>query len=233
MNISLCFFGQVKNYTQEIFNSFELNIIKEIKKFSKKIDYYIVTFNNNHIFNPRNKEDHPIDHTSILQYFEFRAKKIIDVSSEELKKVDRISGEIVEKFGCSWRSFKGISTTFAIRQLYGLQELFSLTEKGYDKYILVRPDVLFLNPMPLDFMSLEYDMVVPSFDSCGGYNDRMAALNEVGLEAYCSRLSKIKEIMCPYHSENFLKKMCILKNINVKSVKNFKFKRVRSDGRLR
>lgn len=233
MNVSLCFFGQVKNYTNKMFKSFELNIIKNIEKVSKKIDYHIVTFNNNHILNPRNKENHPIDHTSIFNYFEFKSKKIIDIYSEEVNEVDELSGGIVERFGCQWKSHKGISTNFAIRQLYGLDVLFSLVEKGYDKYVLVRPDILFHMAMPMDFMGLEYDMYVPAWDGHGGYNDRMAALNHAGLEAYCGRFGVIKEKMYPYHSEFFLKAMCRFKKISVREVQNFKFKRVRANGGLR
>lgn len=232
MKIAVCFFGQVKNYTSEMFNSFNLNIINQILSISNKLDYYIITFNNKRIFNPRNKEDHEINYMSIFDYFKFKSYEILDVESEEIKKVDELSKKMIEQFGCVWKSEQGISTTFGIRQLYCLEKIHLLIDKDYDKYIFVRPDVLFVNRMPIGFVDSEFDITVPSFHSAGGYNDRMAALNNVGIKVYCSRYQEIQKRIEKYHSEYFLKKICDKNNIKVKKIDNFNFKRVRSDGRL-
>jgi len=228
--ISFCFYGQVKNYSSDILDSFKKNIFNPICDFFKpnKIFKYLVTFNNEYIYNPRNNEDCPIDCLSILNYIKFDDYKIIDIKSDEVKKIDEISTENVNRFGGAWGTNSLYSTKYAIRQLYSLNLI-----KNYKNKInvMIRPDLKFLNKINLENINLgNYDIIVPSFGTTKTYcNDRFAiCLNSKGFEVYCGRFEKFLLSEGVYNSEYFLMKQFKEDNINFYKI-DTKFVRIRAD----
>lgn len=228
--IAICFFGQVKNYTSNLYENFVQNITSQIVNY--ELDYYIVTYNNNYMFNPINGENHSIDYNSIFQYINFNSSLILDINSDEIKFVDNFSEYLVEKFGGCWGDNSQLSTKYAVRQLYGLKKLYTIISNKYYRYILLRPDIWYTSKLHNILINNNEDLVIPLFDSWGGYNDRFAIANNFGLKIYCNRYDSLIEKPVKYHSENYLKTICNYNNIKIKQLDNFYFKRVRANGKL-
>ncbi len=72
--IAICFFGQVKNFDQQLYDSFSTNISNVLV--NNDIDYFLVTYNNTHYLNLYHGENHTIDYTSINSFFHFKQKII-------------------------------------------------------------------------------------------------------------------------------------------------------------
>lgn len=90
-----------------------------------------------------------------------------------------------------------------------------VTESGnhYDFIIYVRPDVWFRSPLDVGLMrSLkEGEIVVPSFDSYGGYNDRFAILPFATAPIYGKRIDEIAQFRRDVGyivSEKYVKYIC-------------------------
>jgi len=229
MNIAICFFGQVKNFSVDLYNNYISNIYDKVQVFSH--DYFLITWNNKHIDNPRNRENIDIDYTSILPFFNFVKTNILDIDSDCTKTIDAYSDLLVSKYGGSWGENSILSTRFGLRQPYSLQIMKQEFEQypiKYDKYILLRPDLWFNSPLPTDCLNKNYDLCIPDFDSYGGYNDRFAVTSYNGMLAYCNRYRAMLSESKKYHSENFLKEYTDKQNINIKKIDNFTFQRVRS-----
>lgn len=226
---AICFFGQVKNYNDAIYASYLEHVEKNIKS---PFDYYLVTYNNTHIKNPKNGEDHSIDYNSINRYFTFDNCSVVETQS--VKNIDYFASSLVEQYGSGWDgdSKEGsiISTIFAIRQLYGLKILYNMVKNKYDYYLLIRPDAFFTRSLTFPDNLNHWDVVVPKFDSWWGYNDRMAMCNEKGLEAYCSRFDHIMNCPQRYHSEKYLKYILDKHGVNVFQTDSVLFDLVRANG---
>lgn len=228
--IAVCFFGQVKNYTDKIYSNYLDNIFSSISSYG--IDYYLVTYNNKSIFNPKNKENDKIDYTSIFRYIDFAKSLILSIDSPQTESIDRFSDYLVKTYGGSWGDNSNISTRNGIRQIYALKNLYNIIDTDYQKYILLRPDLFYIETLDAKLLESSSDIIVPLFDSYGGYNDRFAITNNIGLKVYCSRYDNLCKNPLKYHSENYLKKICDNYEIVVEKNNNLNFKRIRANGNL-
>lgn len=227
-NLAICFFGQVKNYDNIIYTGYKDNIEDILKKNFLNIDYYIVTYNNIWFTNPRNKEDGPINYTSIFDYFTFHKSVILDINDPDIEHIDEFSKLLVDKYGGCWQEHSYLSTKFAIRQIYTLNKLSAILDNtNYDKYIFLRPDALFRNQIHMKYIENDIDMLTPSFGQAGGFNDRFAILSYNGMKTYTSRYDNILSKPIKYHSENFLKKISVEANISYDFIDNFTFDLIR------
>lgn len=230
MKIAICFFGQVKNYDQTIFDAYENNIERILFANDCSIDRYLVTYNNTWFSNPRNNEDGPIDYLSILEYLSFTQYHIIDINAQMIKDLDSFSLSLVEKYGGSWQEHSELSTVFAVRQLYSLKIMYELLSNHiYDRYIFLRPDALFINSIDIRYITdNSYDILTPAFDQYCGFNDRFAITSRSGMIEYANRYTKLIQQPLKYHSENFLKKTIVESETKHNTIDNFVFKLIRT-----
>lgn len=234
-DVSFCFYGQVKNYNEELLNSFIENIFDPACCFYKpdRVFKYLVSYDNRFIFNSRNDENFPINFYSIFDYLNFDKYKIFNVDSRETKNIDDLAEESVERYGNDWGKTKTesiLSVKYAIRQLYCLSELQCLT-KPNNINIILRPDVKFLNKLKLD--SSSFDLYVPSFNSFDDFcNDRFCiCLNSRSFDVYCGRLDNFLKLDETYNSEHFLMNQIKRNNISLGFL-DIKFVRVRANGQV-
>ena len=65
--------------------------------------------------------------------------------------------------------------------------------KSYDYLIVLRPDVLIKNDIDVNFVKLDFDIIIPNTDHHEGYNDRFAILPFENCEKYTCRIDEIIE----------------------------------------
>lgn len=232
--IAICFFGQVKNFDQQLYDSFSTNISNVLV--NNDIDYFLVTYNNTHYLNIYHNENHRIDYTSINSFFPFKEKIIVDVESDITKNIDSFVLNILSSFGyADWGSYENSQqcTIRAVRQLYGLYALYQCIHGfSYDKYILVRPDCIYDSSIDEKIIFNTHNFCIPNFSHWGGYNDRFAIVDHKGLEVYCNRYIKLINSPEKYHSERYLKKCIDESKLSCDRFNNFRFRLLRTTGKL-
>lgn len=136
----------------------------------------------------------------------------------------------------------GASLQNVLRYLNSQKRVFELvnkdTENEFDIVILLRPDVHYIDVISQEIMDKcaklhSNEILIPNFHHFKGLNDRMAigGLNVISL--YANRLDKALDYSKEkwLHSESFLKDVLVGEKIKWKWI-DYKFKRVRCDGRI-
>lgn len=237
MKTAICFFGQVKNYNDILYNSYQQYIYDPIYSLTD-IDYFLVTFNNTTYYRPSTQENHSIDIDSINDFFNFRDSIILDICADYTIEIDNFVAHTLSQFGyCdSWGLETQLLTRNSIRQLYGLNQLYQkISNLKYDRYILCRPDALFeqrLDATLLSSINSVYNILIPNFNHWYGYNDRFAIVDSVGLATYCSRYQKIVNNPQSYHSESYLKQTIHQSGNSLYLFDNFRFRLLRANNQL-
>lgn len=233
--IAICFFGQVKNFDQQLYDSFSINVSNALV--NNDIDYFLVTYNNTHYTNSFHNENHPINYYSIVSFFPFKRSIILDINSDITKFIDNFVIVTLGSIGYArWGSYLSSQqcTIRAVRQLYGLHSLYKCLkdEDNYDRYIFVRPDCIFESQLDSSLINNSYNLCIPNFSNWDGYNDRFAITDSFGLEVYCSRYNRLMQHPQKYHSETFLKQTIDNYKATCYSFNNFRFRLLRTTGNL-
>lgn len=232
-HIAICFFGQVKNFTKVLHHIFNNAIITPLNKYN--IDYFLVTYNNIEYYNPSHEENHTIDYESINKFFKFKQKIILDINSSDIHEIDNFVLHTLHKIGYDpiWETNAILTTSYAIRQIYGLHKLYELIkDTRYNKYIFCRPDCFFENRLDPTIITNHNNICIPNFNHWSGYNDRFAIVDKIGLQTYCSRYNCFRKNPVVYHSEKYLKTIITESNNSIYLFDQFKFKLLRADGKL-
>lgn len=244
--VAFIFFGQVKNFDEKQYFSFEENIKKQIK--GNDVDYFLVTSKSSFYFNSRQAdaelEPALINYKSIQDYFEFEE---IFYDQDLRNKEENISdlAEEVIQFGKAWKEGDCLdSIKKSLKQIYSLEYFInSFTDRinDYDYFILSRSDLFFTHPLSLECLKSNEDLFAPYYNICpqidygwfGGINDRFAIIkNKKALNSYCTRYSDIKNKPEYYHAEKYLLSKLKKDNISHGKINNFMFLMQRADGSL-
>ena len=233
--IAVIFFGQVKCFDR-LYDNYHERVGRHIADIC---DYYVITSCKSHYTNPRHNESSTIDHTSIFKYFNF-ADILYDGlefdNSEKCYFIREFSDKIIKEFGGAWEHNSSLSTFNSIKQISSLHQMAThLNRHGqqkYNRYLLIRSDIFFDLDFKLEWLEYDEDVLVPSFASWGGYNDRFAILNHTGLTSYCSRYLELIQNPCYYHSEQYLKYVLEKDGMRVKLLDDMHFRLMRGDGSL-
>ena len=246
MKIAYIYFGQVKNFNEKQFNSFNENVYKYID--SHDVDFHLVTSKNLKYSNPRQQEsedeENDIYYQSIKKYFNFKNIFYDELDSIDCSEIKNLSKELVDKFGGAWGKDSKISTENSLKQIYSLEffyNQFSKLDKNYDLYIFSRSDLFHTHPIDISEFSNDYDILVPYYDNLpqidygwfGGVNDRFAVIkNKEAMKSYCCRYSRLKKSPEFYHAEKYLMKCIQRDNLKLGKIKNFELRFVRSNGKI-
>lgn len=94
-----------------------------------------------------------------------------------------------------------------------LADLTALGYRHHDLFIIARPDLYYLDPLPINDLVKAItvdglDLLTPEWDSYGGINDRLAVASSRGADVYLGRQRRLREYLekCrSLHSESFLR----------------------------
>lgn len=206
---------------------------------------FMHTYNLVEIHNPRAAEYHikteskDTSHTLLGKMAEFE--------EESQECVDKtLPLEKIREYGQPWSSQKTwISLDNVSRQFYSLSKVWALFEnhkranaKQYDFVIVVRPDVEFIQNVPIRSLLrcvTTSTYVVPRFHWYnGGINDRFIIATQNVARVYCNRRDYVSEFCIangPLHPEKYLGWVMTNKARATVVKGNVWFQRVRADGK--
>ncbi|WP_091739945.1 hypothetical protein [Phenylobacterium immobile] len=106
--------------------------------------------------------------------------------------------------------FKSVSNI--LYQLVSLRAAWSLLEasgKTFDRYVFLRPDLRWLNPLvPAELFPVmdEKSAAIPAWHGYGGFNDRIAVCGHIAAKAYGERVDLVEEYTrkAPLHPERLV-----------------------------
>lgn len=229
--LAFCFRGICKNF-DPLWSNYKEKIIDPLSSFYD-IDFYLSTHKISKYTSSRSGENSITKWDSILKYFTFTNKTILEENDPIFKKLSNFANNLVDTYGGNWgETDKGWSieqskqnTFFVIKNLYTIYLLQTLVPKKYDKYLVTRQDMIFFDNIDVELIkNSTEDALVPAHSSYGGYCDRFAILNDKSFDIYTNRYKTITENPQKYHEENYLKNHCLDKyGISVKKFDNFTF----------
>ena len=121
---------------------------------------------------------------------------------------------------------------------FQLTKMIEKTKNDYDYILFMRPDCLYTYVLQLKFLKQATDsnIVIPNFSGWGKYclNDRFAITNMKTYKIYGEAFTKLLELskIQPLQSETILGEIIIHHKLKFSKIGNFKFHRVRNNGKL-
>ena len=232
MKIALAFWGLTRSlkYTIESINEKILNILKK-----HNIEYKIFMHNwtvNSVYNNTRSKEANiKLDN----EEYKLLSPDYIEIhDQDEFKKNVKFNAfrthkdpwntkyETVDNFICAMFS-KSRCT-----------QLICKSQENFDYVIFLRPDCMYLTDFNIEFLKLVNNstICIPNFGLHSNFNDRFCLTNMATYQLYGDVFSKLfmYSKKYPLHSETFHYNIIKYQKIMIKLI-NFKFKRVRADGK--
>ena len=154
----------------------------------------------------------------------------------------------------------GFTRRNALHQLYSLRRLGVLIEnwssEPYDMIVLLRPDLRYLDPLPVDQILAQInvlrrqdrhsepesyrlnrtaDLIVPAWQKHGGLNDRLAIATPAAARIYCGRLDRLA-LYCAqsphFQTERFLAYAVSQARLRIRYTR-VRAERIRSDGSVK
>jgi hypothetical protein len=143
-----------------------------------------------------------------------------------------------DTFGDQYRSLDNLCHQLhSLERLWTMLELIGVAEK--DLVLLLRPDLLYLDTLnpTIDLAPLiggSADLIVPSWQSWGGLNDRFAFCNGRAARIYATRIRLFADAclaMGGMHAESFLRFTAHRHGLRI-ALTDLRAIRVRADGRI-
>jgi hypothetical protein len=201
MRVAICFWGLCRA-TDQVIESIQKFIYKPLQDAGILYDVYVhALFLERPYTNTRNSEEGKIDQN--LCYL-LLPTQLIKENQDEIDDVLELSS--YRTMGDPWQN-KFDSLNNHIRALYSLQKVTQMAlSKEYSAIVFSRPDVKYLRPLQIDWLTLEKDTVLlPDFHEFP-INDRFAITTPKTAETYGKRFSMAKEYSLTklLHSESYL-----------------------------
>ena len=232
MKIALCFFGITRSLKYTI-KSINERIINILNKNNVEYDIFLHTYylkNYNNIRTRESKSDIDNDEYKLL-----KAKYVQIDNQDKIKK--EINMEQYRTHKDPWNTNYNSVDNFILAQYSKLQivKMIEKSDNSYDYIIYLRPDVLYISDINLNFFNKITDHVIciPDFHCFkNNFNDRFAITNKETYKIYGEifndllEVSKKKEL----HSETIIGDKLQQQNISIYHI-HFRFLRIRCDGR--
>jgi len=235
--VAVCFFGLCRS-TQYTVDSIKKNIYSALDNLNVDYDVYLHTYKIDKEYN--NIWAGEINQTINNNNYKLLNPKYVLIEDDEniTKQLDFVK---YRTHGDPWGRNDDNKYTIlnnAIKGMYSIYQVTNMWKKSninYDIIICLRPDVLYLNPITMDYLNQINDnvIVIPDFAEYP-INDRFAMGNPSVMERYGNRYleaheySKVKGL----HTETYLNDYLNKYNINIIKI-NFKFCRISITGENR
>lgn len=227
--IAICYWGLTRS-TKKVYKSHYTNLFKVLAKHHFKYDVFMHTWRIGGKQRVWEKEiDKPVD------YKEYKLLKPrfyrIDDQDEftDYLEFDKyfykgIDGNLENLANQDWWPEKAekliLNHLCALESLKRVTKMMENSGKEYDLVMYVRPDVSLKNEFPIEnILDLhDFDIVIPDFDHCAGYNDRFAVLNYKTAFIYGKRidgLAEFRRTQGHITSERYVKYVCDINQLNV------------------
>lgn len=236
VKVCICFYGVISRSLKKTIESIRNNIFNVLKENNIEYDVYVHNMKVNRLISRRARDSGKIiDCCHLLKpdYFTETNQVIFDKQYNNLIKK-------VISYGLLKSYFK--NTIFnAIRQLYSVKkvtEMWYNSDKEYDFYIYLRPDLLYINKIDIDVILLNLNnnvLLTPSWAKFGGLNDRIYMGKKDIIKYFGFRFDELEKMMeerkLPYHPESYMK--YIANKYNIKTVDiELRGKRIRANGKI-
>ncbi len=218
INTAICFSGQLRGFENNVENLYE-NLFKFIPNYNLFFSIY---------------ED-----TESVRFFE-KNKYNENIHIELIKEDELINNTFCKSYGQIIPETPDILSRY-LKQIYSLYRVKELVNSvckskdiSYDNLIRCRTDVKFISKIDyLDYNSIGESIILPSFHSFNGYNDRFAIGNKKMMEIYFNIFNDIDR-QCrnglSLHAESTLRELLLFNNVKVVKDDKIKFRRVRDFG---
>ena len=227
---AVCFFGLTRSLKYTL-PDIEKNIFQVLKDNNINYDIYLHTYNLKELNLKRSGENNNLDtdEWKLLKpnYYQIDNQEDFDKSYDY---------EFIKKYGDYWKT--DFQNTFnLIRQFNSLNQLKKLIKKKYDYYLILRPDLLYIDKLDINLINKYLDnkniIITPGWEKWRGLNDRFCFCSEDVMKIYTSRLDNVRKYLRDtkksLHSETYLK--YIIEKNNIKNINtNMRAKRIRSNG---
>jgi hypothetical protein len=210
MRVAIIFYGLMRNL-KATFPSIQRHIFKSLRRAGIEFDVYLHTYYLEVLSNHRSKEENvPLDNEEWKMLYP--KEYLIDYQDE----VDKIlPHDEFCKLENPWATTDPTRNSMRnlLRQLYSLKRAWSLlenTDGTYDGYLILRPDLQYMNPLEIHRRLPVKPMQVylPEWGANQkGVNDRICFTSYEGAKTVMNRLDRVMEYgrQKPPHSQIFLK----------------------------
>ena len=234
MKIALCFFGITRSlkYTKE---SIQEKIFNIFKKNNIDYDIFLHTYILDNYENIRTQEK-----CNNMDNEEYKLLKPTYLQVDDQNEIkSKINIENYRTYPDPWNTKYNSVDNFILAQYSKFQivKMIQKTHNIYDYVIYLRPDVYYIDEFNIKFFDLVTDaaIAIPNFHlhPLMKFNDRFAICNKNNYSNYGNIFEHLLILSKKYclHSETILAKYLLSFGINYKYI-NFKFARVRCDGRV-
>lgn len=227
--VVLLFWGLTRSlkYT---FGSIYENVIKQLHLMNYIVCISIHTYTLDYLTNARSREHGLKLNKEEWSYFVPNYFKI-EVQEDVMKNIDLPSYRKLTRdpWKNGYKSFDNM--VLGMRSQYLSYQ--NVKHLHFEYYIYLRPDVFYVDKLNYKMLYCcnENTIAVPNFGHYGGCNDRFAITTKKTADCY-HRFDFLKTCgLKVLHSESVLKEKLARSNIKVVQI-NFKFNRVRADGRM-
>eukprot|EP00892_Ulva_mutabilis_P003126 jgi/Ulvmu1/12814/UM097_0043.1 len=234
--VALLFFGLTRSLKYTL-PSIESNVVGPLREAGVQTDVFLHTYNDT--------DDAQSKGTDTTEWRMLHPSKYIITSQQTFIDKTHSKRDACWKVGTGWvhepAQQQQRNVLNLLCQLNSLREVADLWHRHaaaaglqYRSVIFLRPDVLYMDPLPVEsILSIKEGTVsVPDWAHYKGMNDRFAALGPLSAAIWKERLmftmQKCREK--PLHSEAFTFDFAMENNLQVNLLENFEFFRIRSTG---
>lgn len=239
LSTAILLYGVVHRSLRYTVESLRNNIITPLKQ-AGPVDLYFHSWANQEVHNPRGGETHlPIDPGEIAQLLP-EAKGLCDDTADWRERLTPDLAFEENPFrhmtidpDAACNSLENYM--LALQSLARVHAYFlSAKTVVYDQVVICRPDVRFLNPLPVRPHTIDREMLyLPMFHRYRGHNDRFALGSEHAAAIYCNRYEQAYQALTqgqfPTNTEQFLLQHLNQHQLNTALI-DLVFQRIRADG---
>lgn len=235
MRVAICSWGICRS-TDYTIESIEHNIFNPLRNADIEYDIYLHTYNLYKPYENVRSGEYNIQMKNTL----WKLLKPIASCIENQEDIDNILQlEKYRIYGSPWKEdYKFQTLNNHVRALWSLKQVTDLWSNSgiqYDAIIYIRPDVRFMIPIKIEWLTtiLPNSIVLPNFQMIGGVNDRFAIIKPGTAKVYGSRFNGALEYSKSHqlHSELYLSSVLKNRGIIINPV-YFPFRRIRANGNI-
>jgi hypothetical protein len=238
VKIAICYWGMTRS-TKIVFNSHINNLFNVLENNDIEFDVFMHTWKTvaKHYIVWTNFCDTEVDYEEYKLLNPSFYK--IDKQNEFLDTInfnDYFDKKLFATYGDSQHEWKPELIRNHLCALESQKRVYNMvleSNNSYDYILYIRPDVEIMNSFDINWLNLEFDITIPSYDHYEGLNDRFAIVPFDKAEKYSTRINEIiefREKRGRIVSEKYVKFIINKYYTNVNSI-NFMMKIVRPNGR--